>query len=232
MIKEKLVKSAIDTIDKLNLSKDAKQSAKKTIDAYIDEITGNKNRIAGAMADAISGAKNLLIFNDNNSGSNKNKKKNTTEFVAGTNGNWFDFDSKDPFNIKNTSKNAIGTDYAKDIFLAGEEGPELVVGQKGAKVYTAQETRNLLYGDNKKIAPNFSINTSQSSNSTNNSNSSSADKTVTIKLEGIGSIKVVGANKNTNKEDIVNVMTQNLKPVLINILNEEIFEEGDDSYEF
>lgn len=231
--KEKLVKSAIDTIDKLNLSKDAKQSAKKTIDAYIDEITGNKNKIAGAMADAISGAKNLLIFNDNNSGSNnKNKKKNTTEFVAGTNGNWFDFDSKDPFNIKNTSKNAIGTDYAKDIFLAGEEGPELVVGQKGAKVYTAQETRNLLYGDDKKIAPNFSINTSQSSNSTNNSNSSSADKTVTIKLEGIGSIKVVGANKNTNKEDIVNVMTQNLKPVLINILNEEIFEEGDDSYEF
>lgn len=231
--KDGLVKSAEDTIDKLNLSKDAKQSAKKTIDAYIDEITGNKNRIAGAMADAISGAKNLLIFNDNNSGSNnKNKKKNTTEFVAGTNGNWFNFDSKDPFNIKNTSKNAIGTDYAKDIFLAGEEGPELVVGQKGAKVYTAQETRNLLYGDDKKIAPNFSINTSQSSNSTNNSNSSSADKTVTIKLEGIGSIKVVGANKNTNKEDIVNVMTQNLKPVLINILNEEIFEEGDDSYEF
>lgn len=231
--KEKLIKSAIDTIDKLNLSKDAKQSAKKTIDAYIDEITSNENRIAGAMTKAISGAKNLLIFNDNNSGSNnKNKKKNTTEFVAGTNGNWFDFDSKDPYNIKNTSKNAIGTDYAKDIFLAGEEGPELVVGQKGAKVYTAQETRNLLFGNDKKIAPNFSIDTSKSSNSTNNSNSSSADKTVTIKLEGIGSIKVVGASKDTNKEDIVNVMTQNLKPVLINILNEEIFEEGDDSYEF
>ena len=89
-----------------------------------------------------------------------------------------------------------------------------------------------MYDDDKKIAPNFSINTSKSSNSTNNSNSSSADKTVTIKLEGIGSIKVVGASKDTNKEDIVNVMTQNLKPVLINILNEEIFEEGDGSYEF
>ena len=44
-------------------------------------------------------------------------------------------------------QNARGTKYSADIFLAGEQGPELVVNAKGSQVFTAAETQKILSGD-------------------------------------------------------------------------------------
>lgn len=55
------------------------------------------------------------------------------------------------------------------------------------------------------------------------------NRTVTVKIEGAGGINV-GAG--ANKEEVVNIMIHNIRPVLMNILQQEIFEEGDLSYDF
>lgn len=58
---------------------------------------------------------------------------------------------------------------------------------------------------------------------------SSNDKTVTIRLEGAGELKVKG---NIGKEQVLNVLQNNLKPMLLNIISQEVLEEGDGVYEF
>ena len=43
----------------------------------------------------------------------------------------------------NISGYASGTDYTPDTFIAGEEGPELITGSKGKKVFTALQTGDI-----------------------------------------------------------------------------------------
>jgi len=38
---------------------------------------------------------------------------------------------------------AVGTDYSEDTFVAGENGPELITGQRGKKVFTALQTGSI-----------------------------------------------------------------------------------------
>ena len=59
--------------------------------------------------------------------------------------------------------------------------------------------------------------------------SGNSDKTVTIRLEGAGELKVKG---NVGKEQVLNVLQSNLKPMLLNIISQEVYEEGDGAYEF
>ena len=56
------------------------------------------------------------------------------------------------------------------------------------------------------------------------------EKTVIIRLEGEGEIKVIGGN--ANKKDIVDVLAENMKGIFMNIIQQEILEEGEMSYEF
>ena len=58
----------------------------------------------------------------------------------------------------------------------------------------------------------------------------SGEKTVVLRIEGAGEMKVSGGG--ANKEDIVNVLVENMKGVLMDILRQEIMEEGEMSYEF
>ena len=44
-------------------------------------------------------------------------------------------------------QNAKGTKHSADIFIAGEEGPELIVNAGGSQVFTADETRQILNGN-------------------------------------------------------------------------------------
>lgn len=129
----------------------------------------------------------------------------------------------------NVPKHAKGTDYGEDIYIAGEEGPELIVGREGSKVYTANETRQILNQSFRVDDPYAKVNSSGRTvelPAKNNEN-----RTVTIKLEGFGEI-TVGENDSISKEQIVNVLAEQLKPVLISIVNEEIYEEGEDTYEY
>lgn len=59
-------------------------------------------------------------------------------------------------------------------------------------------------------------------------NITTAEKTIVIKLEGGGEIKIP---KTLSKQDIINILSDNVKPILIDIINQEMFEEGDGVYE-
>lgn len=56
-----------------------------------------------------------------------------------------------------------------------------------------------------------------------------SEKIITIKLDVNGAATTLGS---TNKAEIVEVMLDNLKPVLSQILSQEAFEEGDNSYDY
>lgn len=120
---------------------------------------------------------------------------------------------------------AVGTSSAEPgLALVGEDGPELVDFSGGERVYTADETADMLAGrggnDEFYVAPA----------DTEESSEGGGDKTITLKLEGSGEMKV--GSGGMSKEDIVDILIENVKDVLMGIIQQEILEEGDLSYEY
>lgn len=120
---------------------------------------------------------------------------------------------------------ATGTlDAEPGLALVGEEGPELVNFGGGEVVYTAAETSNILARGNEN--KDFYVSPPEEAEGVDDS----GDKTITLRIEGAGEMKVSGSG--TSKEDIVNVLVENMRGVLMDILRQEIMEEGEMSYEF
>ena len=120
---------------------------------------------------------------------------------------------------------AVGTSSAEPgLALVGENGPELVDFSGGERVYTADETADILSGRGGNsdfyVAPA----------DTEESSEVGRDKTITLKLEGSGEMKV--GSGGMSKEAVVDILIENVKDVLMDILQQEILEEGDLSYEF
>lgn len=57
---------------------------------------------------------------------------------------------------------------------------------------------------------------------------STTEKTIVLKLEGGGEINIP---KTLNKQDVLNLLIENIKPILINMIAQETFEEGDGLYD-
>lgn len=126
---------------------------------------------------------------------------------------------------------AVGTSNAEPgLALVGENGPELINFGGGEVVYTADETRQILNQSFHVDDPYAKVSSSGRTVDVPTAKNSE-DRTVTIKLEGFGEI-TVGENDSISKEQIANVLAEQLKPVLISIVNEEIYEEGEDTYEY
>ena len=120
---------------------------------------------------------------------------------------------------------ATGTlDAEPGLAIVGEEGPELVNFGGGEVVYTAAETSNILARGNENR--DFYVSPPEETEGGDDS----GDKTITLRIEGAGEMKVSGSG--TSKEDIVNVLVENMRGVLMDILRQEIMEEGEMSYEF
>lgn len=109
-----------------------------------------------------------------------------------------------------------------------EEGPESFIpinGSENSKAIWRETGRQLgMYqedADEFYVAPSSDINSSEPV---------SENKTITLKLEGAGEMRV-GSN-GMSKEQVLNVLMENVKGVLMNIVQQEILEEGDLSYEF
>lgn len=146
--------------------------------------------------------------------------------------------------------NASGTTNAEEAFIAGEEGPELVIDHAGATVFPAEETERVIdavynYGD---TVTNYGVTTPDSSTSstpviyippererepadTRETGGGDGTRKIVLELNGKGSIEV-GGSGGASTEQVVAVLYEYLKPVLTEILTEEMFEEGDGSYEY
>lgn len=119
---------------------------------------------------------------------------------------------------------AEGTvDAEPGLALVGEEGPELVNFGGGEVVYTADETEKILAKDT--VSNDFYVAPEQ-----NSEVPESGNKTVTFRVEGAGEMKVMG--NGVSKEDVVSLLIENVKDALMGVIQQEIEEEGDMSYEF
>lgn len=132
------------------------------------------------------------------------------------------------------SGHANGTVSApEDVYIAGEEGPELIIGARGSEVFPAQETEKILsavVGDEAPISTEGSAASSSAGRSapSEEGGGDRSEKRIILEIKGSGSIDATGADEDT----ILDVLTRHVKPVLMNIIKGEIFEEGDLAYDF
>ena len=124
-------------------------------------------------------------------------------------------------NVRRVPEHADGTTYAEDVFIAGEEGPELILGRKGSTVFPSSETNRLMRGfedDDYRVQP--------PKEKESKSQTSGGDRRLVIEINGNGSIKT------DSKETATAYIMSQLKPKILEIFEEEIYEEGDVSRDF
>ena len=123
---------------------------------------------------------------------------------------------------------------APGLALVGENGPELVNFGGGEVVYTADETKRMMQSMTNVYIPKdineaIGMKEPEWNGSWSDSSGGSRDKTITINIGGGDTIRVQGG---VSRDDVCDLLVSNLKPALMSIISEEIFEEGESSYEY
>jgi len=123
---------------------------------------------------------------------------------------------------------AAGTIDAPDMFIAGENGPELIVGAGGSTIFPAEETNKILAaaGDvpvDTAVPDGFTLN-----GGGNDILNTANEKKITLDINGSGEIDVTGVDEET----VWDIVAPKLKTAFMGIVKQEIFEEGDRAYGF
>lgn len=133
---------------------------------------------------------------------------------------------------------ATGTTSSEDSFIAGEDGPELVLGHSDSTVFPSDETDRVvdavmtLY--NKPTERTDDIYVPVATGNVSEDKSAGGDEASTrkilLEIAGKGNIELTGGK--VDKEMLLSFLYEYLKPVLSEILTQEIYEEGDMAYEY
>ena len=223
-----------DTINGMDLSEEASAAASSTINSYANQIRAGKNgavsaarEVASAVTSALSSANATIHVNVTSSGSVAGHAKGTTNaesvFLAGEQG--------PELVARPAAAYASGTTDSTDYFIAGENGPELIVGEQGSTVFPTQETDRLIAALNEKRQP-LQVFTSGGASETSSGRETAQEqvKRILLEIAGSGAIEVSG--NGADRETVLQIMWENLKPILMSIIQSEIYEEGDMSYEY
>lgn len=223
-----------DTINGMDLSEEASAAASSTINSYANQIRAEKNgavsaarEVASAVTSALSSANATIHVNVTSSGSVAGHAKGTTNaesvFLAGEQG--------PELVARPAAAYASGTTDSTDYFIAGENGPELIVGEQGSTVFPTQETDRLIAALNEKRQP-LQVFTSGGGSETSSGRETAQEqvKRILLEIAGSGAIEVSG--NGADRETVLQIMWENLKPILMSIIQSEIYEEGDMSYEY
>ncbi|MBO5610566.1 MAG: phage tail tape measure protein [Eubacterium sp.] len=145
-----------------------------------------------------------------------------------------------------TEHHAKGTLSSGDVYIAGEEGEELILSGGGDTVFPASETNKIIQAvnnyegntDNSETTNNNAItdessrgdsNTYVVANTTGNEEGVSSSRTVTLDIKGSGSLTI---DSGTDKETVWETIKDNIKSSVMSILSEEIFEGSEGAYEY
>ncbi|TCX51924.1 phage tail tape measure protein [Dehalobacter sp. 14DCB1] len=131
------------------------------------------------------------------------------------------------FSIPEIPMLASGSTNAPETFIAGERGPELITGAAGSRVFPSDDTERIISALESNNRP-ISVSASPFASDDEQGGETAAEKTININLNGNGTIKGSGLSK----EEILDALIVYIKPVLLSIIETEIFEEGDLAYEF
>lgn len=223
-----------DTIDGMDLSEEASAAASSTISSYADQIRAGKRgavaaaqEVANAVTSALSSANATIHVNVTSSGSVAGHARGTTNaesvFLAGEQG--------PELIARPAAAYATGTTNSADYFIAGEDGPELIVGEQGSTVFPTQETDRLIAALNEKRQPlQVFTSSGDSGNAGGKVTAQEQVKRILLEIAGSGAIEVSG--NGADRETVLQIMWENLKPILMSIIQSEIYEEGELSYEY
>ena len=223
-----------DTINGMDLSEEASAAASSTISSYAEQIRAGKSgavtaarEVASAVTSALSAANATIHVNVTSSGSVAGHAKGTTNaesvFLAGEQG--------PELVARPAAAYANGTTDSTDYFIAGENGPELIVGEQGSTVFPTQETDRLIDALNEKRQPLQVIANGGGSESVSGRQTAQEQvKRILLEIAGSGAIEVSG--NGADRETVLQIMWENLKPILMSIIQSEIYEEGDLSYDY
>ncbi len=222
-----------DTVQGMDLSAEAAASATSTITSYADQIRAGKasavaaaEEVANAVTAALSSANTSVNVKVGHSGGVPGHANGTTDaeglFLAGEEG--------PELVARPAAAYAKGTTDSTDYFIAGENGPELIVGEQGSTVFPTQETDRLISALNDKQPPLQVSADSGTRGPGDRSGATEQVKRILIEIAGSGAIEVGGGG--ADREAILEVLYEHLKPALMNIIQGEIYEEGDYSYEY
>lgn len=222
------------TIDGMNLSEEASAAASSTINSYANQIRAGKTgavsaarEVASAVTSELSAANATIHVSVTSSGSVAGHAKGTTNaesvFVAGEQG--------PELVARPAAAYANGTTDSTDYFIAGENGPELIVGEQGSTVFPTQETDRLIDALNEKRQPLQVIAGGGGGESVSGRQTAQEQvKRILLEIAGSGAIEVSG--NGADRETVLQIMWENLKPILMSIIQSEIYEEGDLSYDY
>jgi len=122
---------------------------------------------------------------------------------------------------------ATGTTNAPDMYIAGEDGPELIVGAGGSTVFPSEATNDILAAAGH-VSTNIAAPESMVGADTQGSGAKE-EKKILLEINGSGSMAI---DKGADKNSMLEILIEHVKPVLLNILGQEVYEEGDLAYEF
>lgn len=221
------------TIDGMKLDSEAAAAATATINAYANSIRAGKagavsaaQEVANAVSAAFASAKTTVNVNVSSSGKVPGHANGTTNaesvFLAGEQG--------PELVARPAAAYAGGTTDSTDYFIAGENGPELIIGEQGSTVFPTEETDRLIGALNNREQP-LQVISETGGGSGAESSTEEQVKRILLEVAGSGAIEV-GGNGGADKETILEVLYEHLKPVLMSIIQSEIYEEGDLSYEY
>lgn len=229
---EEIQNTMEQTVEEMNLSGEAEASAKATIDAYIQQIINSESRAVTAATQLANNVAAALAANPvkvqvqveqvaTTVGAAKGTLNAPSVFIAGEIG--------PELVARKAAAYAGGTTDSNDFFIAGEQGPELIVGEQGSTVFPTSETEKIISALNNRrplyINPTISNNTESI---TEIKQGSENTKRIVLEIEGKGEIDAGSGNK----EMVLGLLQDHLKPVLMQIIESEIYEEGELSYDY
>lgn len=125
---------------------------------------------------------------------------------------------------------AAGTTFAREnAYIAGEDGPELILNGYGSEVFPASETDRLISALNERPTET-SVGDFGGPGYFDDKGTDTSDRKITISIEGRGNIQVEGSG--ADQDAALDFLMENLRPALTELLTQEVFEEGDQAYDY
>ena len=192
-------------VDEMNLDTEAADAARFTIESYAQSLRDNMGTAVAAAQDVASAVSAALGAANDAAG-----------MASG----------------RGLTGYASGTEFADPgVHLVGENGPELILFRGGEEVIPNDDTDDILarsLGDSEGNVPD-SLMSIPSMTYSESDEGKESKRTVDVNINGQGSITI---DSSMSKEEVVDLIFEYAKPVMMSVIEDEIIEEGDDSYEY
>ena len=219
------------TIDNMNMESEAYTAATETIQGYINGIKDMQDQaVAQARAVAQAALRELELTPEPETPSlpevtNPEVPINGPTWTAGPDPSWTLIEP-DSGGGGGGHKFAKGTTDSPSVYLAGEEGPEMIISGGHDTVFPAGETDKII----RAVTDESSRGTGDYSYSrSEHSESIISNKTITLNITGSGSMQI---DRSTDKESVWENIKDNIKDAIMGILSDEIYEGSEGAYEF